>query len=93
MNACAGWNDSQRLFKASGSRSCLACRAGTPPETPQYVKRAETLGADAMIAMPPTTATSLDEHDRVDSRALARVTARPTVCTDERWRRRPRAEH
>ncbi len=44
----------------------------------EYAKRAETLGTDAMIAMPPTTATSLNDY-RAYFRALAGVTARPTI--------------
>jgi 1-pyrroline-4-hydroxy-2-carboxylate deaminase len=44
----------------------------------EYAKRAEALGTDAMIAMPPTTGTSMDDY-RAYFRALARVTARPTI--------------
>ncbi len=44
----------------------------------EYAKKAEGLGPDAMIAMPPTTATSLEDY-RSYFRALGKVTARPVI--------------
>jgi 4-hydroxy-tetrahydrodipicolinate synthase len=44
----------------------------------EYAKRAEALGTGAMIAMPPTSGTSLDDY-RTYFRALAGVTARPVI--------------
>ncbi len=43
-----------------------------------YTARAEALGADAMIAMPPSTGRSLDDY-RAYFRALGAATSRPTV--------------
>ena len=44
----------------------------------EYARRAEALAPDAMIAMPPSGATSVGEY-REYFRALARVTARPVI--------------
>ena len=44
----------------------------------EYAKRAEALEPDAMIAMPPSAATSLDEYTTY-FRALAAVTRRPVI--------------
>ena len=44
----------------------------------EYARRAEALGVDAMIAMPPTTGTSMDDY-RAYFRALAQATARPVI--------------
>lgn len=44
----------------------------------EYARRAEALAPDAMIAMPPSAAASLDDY-RQYFRALARVTARPVI--------------
>ena len=44
----------------------------------EYARRAEALAPDAMIAMPPSAATSLDEY-RAYFRALAQVTGRPVI--------------
>jgi 4-hydroxy-tetrahydrodipicolinate synthase len=44
----------------------------------EYAHRAEALGADAMIAMPPTTGRSMDDY-RAYFRALAAATARPVI--------------
>jgi 4-hydroxy-tetrahydrodipicolinate synthase len=41
-----------------------------------YARRADSLGADAMIAMPPTTGTSMDDY-RAYFRALGAATKRP----------------
>jgi 4-hydroxy-tetrahydrodipicolinate synthase len=43
-----------------------------------YVRRAEALAPDALIAMPPTSATSFDEY-RAYFRALATATSRPVI--------------
>jgi dihydrodipicolinate synthase/N-acetylneuraminate lyase len=44
----------------------------------EYAARAEALAPDAVIAMPPTTATSLDDY-RAYFRALAQVAKRPVI--------------
>jgi dihydrodipicolinate synthase/N-acetylneuraminate lyase len=44
----------------------------------EYAKRAEALGTGAMIAMPPTAGTSMDDY-RAYFRALAGVTTRPVI--------------
>jgi 4-hydroxy-tetrahydrodipicolinate synthase len=44
----------------------------------EYAKRAEAVGTDAMIAMPPTTGKSLDDY-RSYFRALGAATRRPVV--------------
>ena len=44
----------------------------------EYAQRAEVLAPDAMIAMPPSAARSIDEY-REYFRALARVTSRPII--------------
>src|SRR3954447_14578087 len=44
----------------------------------EYARRAEALGTDAMIAMPPTTGTSLDDY-RAYFRALGGATTRPVI--------------
>jgi 4-hydroxy-tetrahydrodipicolinate synthase len=43
-----------------------------------YAKRAEALGTDAMIAMPPTSGASLDDY-REYFRALGKATSRPVI--------------
>lgn len=43
-----------------------------------YAKHAEALGADALIAMPPTSGTSMDDY-RAYFRALAGATRRPVI--------------
>jgi 4-hydroxy-tetrahydrodipicolinate synthase len=44
----------------------------------EYARRAETLGADAMIAMPPTAGRSMDDY-RAYFRALGQSTGRPII--------------
>ncbi len=44
----------------------------------EYARRAEALAPDAMIAMPPSAARSIDEY-RDYFRALARATSRPVI--------------
>jgi 4-hydroxy-tetrahydrodipicolinate synthase len=46
------------------------------PEMLEYAKRADALAPDALIAMPPTTGTSMDDYGAY-FRALAAVTRRP----------------
>jgi len=48
------------------------------PEMIEYARSAEALAPDAMIAMPPSIATSLDDY-RTYFRALAKVTSRPVI--------------
>ena len=47
-------------------------------EMREYATRAEALAPDAMIAMPPTTGTSMEDY-RAYFRALAGVTRRPVI--------------
>jgi 4-hydroxy-tetrahydrodipicolinate synthase len=44
----------------------------------EYARRADALGADAMIAMPPSTGRSMDDY-RTYFRALAGATTRPLI--------------
>ena len=44
----------------------------------EYARRAEALAPDAMIAMPPSSARSLDEY-REYFRALGKITSRPVI--------------
>ena len=44
----------------------------------EFARRAEALGTDAMIAMPPTSASTMDDYHAY-FRALAGVTARPVI--------------
>jgi dihydrodipicolinate synthase/N-acetylneuraminate lyase len=44
----------------------------------EYARRAEALGTDAMIAMPPTTGTSMEDY-RAYFKALGQATARPVI--------------
>ena len=44
----------------------------------EYTARANALGVDAVIAMPPTTGTSLDDY-RAYFKALGRATTRPVI--------------
>jgi 1-pyrroline-4-hydroxy-2-carboxylate deaminase len=48
------------------------------PDMLEYTRKAETLAPDAVIAMPPTTGTSLDDY-RAYFRALAGATKRPVI--------------
>src|SRR5579864_862318 len=48
------------------------------PEMLQYARRAEALAPDAMIAMPPTSGTSMDDY-RQYFRALGQATTRPVI--------------
>lgn len=54
----------------------LGVQGKDSPEMLEYAKRAEELGSDAVIAMPPTTGTSLEDY-RAYFRALGGVAKRP----------------
>jgi dihydrodipicolinate synthase/N-acetylneuraminate lyase len=54
----------------------LGVQGKTTAEMLEFARRAEDLAPDAMIAMPPSTATSVDDY-REYFRALAAVTRRP----------------
>jgi 4-hydroxy-tetrahydrodipicolinate synthase len=56
----------------------LGVQGKSTSEMLEYARRAEALGTGAMIAMPPTSGTSLDDY-RAYFRALAGVTARPVI--------------
>jgi 1-pyrroline-4-hydroxy-2-carboxylate deaminase len=56
----------------------LGVQGRTTAEMLEYARRAEALAPDAMIAMPPSAATSLAEY-REYFRALAQVTTRPVI--------------
>ena len=69
------------LAKASKGRKAalvLGVQGRDTSEMLEYARHAETLAPDAMIAMPPSGAKSLDEY-RSYFRALAKVTARPVI--------------
>ncbi len=65
-----------RLTRGKRLTLVLGVQGKDTAEMLGYARRAEALGADAMIAMPPTTGTSLDDY-RAYFRALAGVTKRP----------------
>jgi 4-hydroxy-tetrahydrodipicolinate synthase len=56
----------------------LGVQGRNTAEMLEYARRAEALGPDAMIAMPPSVATSVAEY-REYFRELARVTKRPVI--------------
>lgn len=56
----------------------LGVQGADTAEMLEYARHAEALGADALIAMPPTMASSLDDY-RAYFRALGRVTSRPVI--------------
>lgn len=56
----------------------LGVQGRDTPEMLDYARRAEALAPDAMIAMPPSAARSVDEY-REYFRALAQVTTRPVI--------------
>jgi dihydrodipicolinate synthase/N-acetylneuraminate lyase len=67
------------LAKANQGRKpalVLGVQGRTTEEMLEYARRAEALAPDALIAMPPSAARSLDEY-REYFRALARATRRP----------------
>ena len=69
------------LAKAAQGRSpalVLGVQGKDTAEMIEYARRAEALAPDAMIAMPPSGAKSLDEYGEY-FRALAKVTSRPVI--------------
>jgi 4-hydroxy-tetrahydrodipicolinate synthase len=56
----------------------LGVQGKDAPEMLEYARHAEALAPDAMIAMPPSAARSVDEY-REYFRALAQVTPRPVI--------------
>ena len=68
------------LSKARGQRTSLVfgVQGRDTAEMLEYARRAEALAPDALIAMPPTTATSLDGY-LAYFRALGGVTRRPVI--------------
>jgi 4-hydroxy-tetrahydrodipicolinate synthase len=69
------------LAKAIQGRNAalvLGVQGVDTPEMLQYARRAEALAPDAMIAMPPTSGTSMDDY-RQYFRALGQATARPVI--------------
>jgi dihydrodipicolinate synthase/N-acetylneuraminate lyase len=68
------------LSKAGGQRTSLVfgVQGRDTAEMLEYARRAEALAPDALIAMPPTTARSLDEYSAY-FRALGGVTRRPVI--------------
>ena len=68
------------LSKARGQRTSLVfgVQGRDTAEMLEYARRAEALAPDALIAMPPTTAKSLDEY-LAYFRALGGVTRRPVI--------------
>jgi dihydrodipicolinate synthase/N-acetylneuraminate lyase len=67
------------LAKANQGRKpalVFGVQGRTTEEMLEYARRAEALAPDAMIAMPPSAAASLDEY-RAYFRALAQATRRP----------------
>ena len=71
----------QMLAKAAQDRRVtlvLGVQGRDAAEMLEYAKRAEALGTDAMIAMPPTSGTSMEDY-RAYFRALAGATKRPII--------------
>jgi 4-hydroxy-tetrahydrodipicolinate synthase len=69
------------LAKAAQGRKIalvLGVQGKDTPEMLEYARRAEALAPDAMIAMPPTTATTIEEY-RSYFRALGAATSRPVI--------------
>lgn len=69
------------LAKAAKGRRVtlvLGVQGRDTAEMLEYARRAEALGADATIAMPPTTGRSLDDY-RAYFRALGSATTRPAI--------------
>ena len=69
------------LAKAAQGRKIalvLGVQGKDTAEMLEYARRAESLAADAMIAMPPTTATKEDDY-REYFRALGKTTKRPVI--------------
>src|SRR6185436_17964274 len=71
----------EALVKALAGRTAavvLGVQGKDTAEMLEYARRAEALGADAMIAMPPASGKSTDDY-RQYFRALAQVTKRPVI--------------
>ncbi len=69
------------LVKAMANKSAavvLGVQGRDIAEMLEYARRADALGADAMIAMPPTSGKSMDDY-RQYFRALAKATSRPVI--------------
>jgi len=69
------------LAKAAHGRKpalVLGVQGKDTSEMLEYARRAEALGPDALIAMPPTTAKGLDDYASY-FRALAGITRRPVI--------------
>ena len=67
-----------RLVQGKRLTLVLGVQGKDTAEMLEYTGRANALGADAVIAMPPTTGTSLDDY-RSYFRALGKATTRPTI--------------
>lgn len=65
-------------MKGAKGALVLGVQGRDTTEMLEYARKAESLGPDAVIAMPPRVATSLDDY-REYFRALARVAQRPVV--------------
>ena len=67
-----------KAAKATRLTLVLGVQGKDTAEMLEYTKRADALGADAVIAMPPTTGKSMDDY-RAYFRALGSATSRPTI--------------
>lgn len=67
-----------RAMQGKRGALVLGVQGKDTSEMLEFARRAEALGTDAMIAMPPTAATTLDDY-RAYFRALAPVTSRPVI--------------
>lgn len=67
-----------RAMQGKRGTLVLGVQGKDTAEMLQFTERANALGSDAMIAMPPTTATTLEEY-RSYFRALAGATGRPVI--------------
>jgi 4-hydroxy-tetrahydrodipicolinate synthase len=67
-----------RAVKGKRLTLVLGVQGRDVPDMLGYARRADALGADAMIAMPPTAGRSMDDY-RAYFRALGAATSRPVV--------------
>ncbi|HUR35668.1 MAG TPA: dihydrodipicolinate synthase family protein [Vicinamibacterales bacterium] len=67
-----------RAVKGRRLTLVLGVQGRDTAEMLEYAKRADALGSDAVIAMPPTTGRSLDDY-RAYFRALGAATSRPSI--------------
>ena len=65
-----------KAAKSSRLTLVLGVQGRDTAEMLEYTRRAEEVGSDAVIAMPPTSGTSLDDY-RADFRALGQAFRRP----------------